>query len=280
MNFDMGRAWNDAIAKLSANFSLLAILGGVFFFIPSLIMFIALPDVMGTLMAPNADPTQMEAMIANLGPSFFGIYLVVLLGSMVGYVAMIALLGDSRRASVGEAIGTGFKALLPLIAILLILIVAYFLVAIGVGLVLGLLIAAVGAASTGAAGVLTFVLVIAAIVAVLWVMTRLSMISPVIALEKTMNPLTILSRSWRLTAPVQRPLFLFYVVLFVAYFVVAIVLFMIMGLITTLLGMPSVLGFLNGLTGALVAMLFSAIFVAVYNQLAGPTLTQFSDTFE
>ena len=30
----------------------------------------------------------------------------------------------------------------------------------------------------------------------------------------------------------------------------------------------------------LVAMLFSAIFVAVYNQLAGPTLTQFSDTFE
>lgn len=54
MEFDMGRAWNDATARFGANFSLLAILGGVFFFIPSLVMFIALPDVMGTLMSPNA----------------------------------------------------------------------------------------------------------------------------------------------------------------------------------------------------------------------------------
>lgn len=280
MNFDMGRAWNEATAKLSANFSLLAILGGVFFFVPSLIMFIALPDVMGALMAPNADPTQIEAMMASLGPSFFGIYLLILLASFVGYVAMVALLGDNRRVSVGEAIGTGFKALLPLIAIMLILIVAYFIVAIGIGLVFGLLVAAVGAASTGAAAGLTFILIIAAIIGVLWVLTRLSMITPVIALENTMNPLTVLSRSWSLTRPVQRSLFLFYLVLFVAYFVVAIVLFMIMGLITTLLGMPSVLGFLNGLTGALVAMLFSAIFVAVYNQLAGTSVANISDAFE
>jgi hypothetical protein len=280
MNFDMGRAWSEATAKFSANFSLLAILGGVFFFIPSLIMFIALPDVMGGLMAPNADPTQVEAMMSSLGASFFGIYLLILLASFVGYVAMVALLGDSRRVSVGEAIGTGFKALLPLIAIMLILIVAYIVIAIGVGLVLGLLIAAVGAASTGAASVLTFVLVIAAVIGVLWVMTRLSMITPVIALEGVMNPITALTRSWSLTRPAQRSLFLFYLVLFVAYFVIAIVLFMIMGLITTLIGMPSVLGFLNGVTGALVAMLFSAIFVAVYNQLAGTSAANISDTFE
>ncbi|MCL4671766.1 MAG: hypothetical protein KJZ64_02265 [Sphingomonadaceae bacterium] len=280
MNFDMGRAWSEAIAKLGANFSLLAILGGVFFFVPSLLMFIALPDVMGTLMSPNMDPTQMEAVMADLGPSFFGFYLLVIVTSFIGYVAMVALLGDNSRLSVGEAIGRGVKALLPLLAILVIVIVAYFVIALVLGLVMGLLLAAVGSASTGLAAALTFVIVIAIIGALLWVMTRLSMITPVIALENTMNPFTVLGRSWALTGPAQGRLFLFYLVLFIAYFVVALVAFMIMGLITSAIGAPSVLGFLNGIVGALVAMLFSAIFVAIYSQLAGATAANVGDTFE
>ena len=262
MNFDMGRAWSDAIAKLGANFSLLAILGGVFFFVPSLLMFIALPDVMGTLMSPNMDPTQMEAVMADLGPSFFGFYLLVIVTSFIGYVAMVALLGDNSRLSVGEAIGRGVKALLPLLAILVIVIVAYFVIALV------------------AWTVVPFVIVIAIIGALLWVMTRLSMITPVIALENTMNPFTVLGRSWALTGPAQGRLFLFYLVLFIAYFVVALVAFMIMGLITSAIGAPSVLGFLNGIVGALVAMLFSAIFVAIYSQLAGATAANVGDTFE
>lgn len=280
MEFDMGRAWNEATARFGANFSLLAILGGVFFFIPSLVMFIALPDVMGTLMSPNMDPADMEAVMANLGGTFFGIYALILLASMVGYVAMVALLGDGRRPSVGEAIGIGFKALLPMIAILLILAVAYIVVVLLGGLLAGLVIGAIGAVSTGAATALGFVMVIGLIVALLWIMTRLSMVTPVIALENTMNPFTVLRRSWSLTRPAQGRLFLFYFVLFIAYFVIALVAFMIMGVISTALGAPSVLGFLNGVVGALVAMLFSALFVAVYLQLAGTTPANIGDTFE
>lgn len=280
MEFDMGRAWNDAIARFGANFSLLAILGGVFFFIPSLVMFIALPDVMSTLMSPNMAPADMETVMANLGGTFFGIYALILLASMVGYVAMVALLGDGRRPSVGEAIGIGFKALLPMIAILLILAVAYIVVVLLGGVLAGLVIAAIGAVSTGAASALGFVMVIGLIAALLWIMTRLSMVTPVIALENTMNPFTVLSRSWSLTRPAQARLFLFYFVLFIAYFVIALVAFMIMGVISTALGAPSVLGFLNGIVGALVAMLFSALFVAVYLQLAGTTAANIGDTFE
>lgn len=280
MEFDMGRAWNDAIARFGANFSLLAILGGVFFFIPSLVMFIALPDVMGTLMSPNMAPADMETVMANLGGTFFGIYALILLASMVGYVAMVALLGDGRRPSVGEAIGIGFKALLPMIAILLILAVAYIVVVLLGGLLAGLVIGAIGAVSTGAASALGFVMVLGLIAALLWIMTRLSMVTPVIALENTMNPFTVLSRSWSLTRPAQARLFLFYFVLFIAYFVIALVAFMIMGVISTALGAPSVLGFLNGIVGALVAMLFSALFVAVYLQLAGTTAANIGDTFE
>lgn len=280
MEFDMGRAWNDAIARFGANFSLLAILGGVFFFLPSLVMFIALPDVMGTLMSPNMDPADMETVMANLGGTFFGIYALILLASMVGYVAMVALLGDGRRPSVGEAIGIGFKALLPMIAILLILAVAYIVVVLLGGLLAGLIIGAIGAVSTGAASALGFVMVLGLIAALLWIMTRLSMVTPVIALENTMNPFTVLRRSWSLTRPAQTRLFLFYFVLFIAYFVIALVAFMIMGVISTALGAPSVLGFLNGIVGALVAMLFSALFVAVYLQLAGATPANIGDTFE
>lgn len=280
MNFDMGQAWSEATAKLSANFSLLAILGGVFFFVPSLLMFVAMPDMMGALMSPNMDPSDMEAMMANLGPTFFGAYLLILLASFVGYVAMIALLGDNTRVSVGEAIGIGFKALLPLLAIMIILAIAYFIIALLFGLVIGLLAAAVGQASTGAAAGLTFILVIAMLVGVLWVLTRLSMITPIIAIEGTMNPFAVLSRTWSLTKPAQGRLFLFYVVLFIAYIVIAVVLFMVIGLLAAAVGGTSVLGFVNGLIGAFVAMLFSAIFVAVYNQLAGSTATNIGATFE
>ncbi|MFN4114256.1 MAG: hypothetical protein ACK4GD_09980 [Sphingomonadaceae bacterium] len=280
MQFDMGRAWNDAIATLTANFSLLAILGGVFFFVPSLLMFIAMPDMMSAMMSPNMDPTDMEAMVGNLGAGFFGTYLLVFLATLVGYVAMIALLGDSSRVSVGQAIGTGFKALLPLLAITIILVVAYFVIALVLGLVFGLLAAGVGQASGGAAGALIFVMAIGLFVGILWVLTRLSMITPVIAIEGTMNPFTVLGRTWAMTRPAQGRLFLFYVVLFIAYMVIALVTFMIIGAVTAAVGAMSVMGFVNGVIGAIVAMLFSAIFVAIYNQLAGPSSTNLGATFE
>lgn len=280
MNFDMGRAWSEAVARFGANLSLLAILGGVFFFLPSLLMFIALPDVMGTLMAPNMDPADMEAVMGNLGPSFFGLYLLVILATFVGYVAMVALLGNSGRTSVGESIGMGFKALLPLLAITVILFVAFFVAVMLVSLVLGVVVAGVGAASGGIAATLGFIIAVATMVLVLWAMTRLSLITPVIAIEQTMNPFAVLGRTWRLTRPVQGRLFLFYLVLFAAYVVIALVLFMIMGMIAAALGAPSALGFLNGIVGAVVAMLFSAIIVAVYNQLAGPSLASIGSTFE
>lgn len=281
MTFDMSRAWSEGIAKVSSNFSLLAILGGVFFFVPSVVIFIAMPDLMGAMMMnPDMDPEDMAGMLANIGPSFFGIYLLIVIASMVGYGAMIALVGDGRRVSVGEAIKAGFKALLPLLAILIIFMVAYLVGALVIGLVFGLLIGLVGQASTVLAGILTFIFFVTLFLAVLWVLTRFSLTMPVLVIDGTMNPFAALGRSWSLTKPVQGRLFLFYVLLFIAYLVIALVLFMVMGLIVAGLGAPSAIGFLNGIIGALVAMVFSGILAAIYGQLAGSTPQALGDTFE
>lgn len=279
MKFDMGSAWNEGIARVRANFQLLAVLGGVFFFVPSVLMFVMLPDVMGAMMSPNFDPENSTAILESLGPTFVGIYLLVIIASFVGYTAMIALMGDGRRVSVGESIGIGFKALLPLVALMVLFLVAYLIAAFGVGIVLGLIIAGLGAISEGLAGVFTFVAVIGLIAAMLWVMTRLSLTLPVIALENTLNPIKALTRSWQLTGPSQGRLFLFYVVLTVAYIVVALVVFMVLGLFISAIGAPTALGFLNGIVSALVAMVFSGLVVAIYLQLVGTTAAV-SETFE
>jgi hypothetical protein len=280
MNFDMGRAWNEGIARVRANFQVLTILGGIFFFVPSVLLFIAMPDAMGAMMSPDMDPQNMEQIMAGLGAGFFLMYLLIVLASFVGYAAMIALLGDSRRVSVGEAIVTGIKVLLPLLALLVIFAIGYFVIALVVGLVFGLLIAAVGTVSGGIAAALTFVMVIAILLAVLWVLTRFSMTLPVLALEGSLNPFNALGRSWKLTQSVHLRLFLFYVLLTVAYLVIALVAFMIMGTLVAAMGTPSALGFLNGVIGAFVAMVFSGVVVGIYLQLAGPSAGTITDAFE
>jgi hypothetical protein len=280
MSFDMGRAWNDGIARVKANFQLLAVLGGIFFFLPSVLLFVAMPDAMTAMMNPDMNAASMEQVVAGLGVGFFGLYLLIILASFIGQTAMIALMGDARRVSVGEAIGTGVKVLLPLFAILVLFVIGYFVVALAIGLVVGLVISGAAAVSAGLATALTVVLFAAMFVAVLWAMTRFSMTLPVLALEGSLNPIAALGRSWRITRPVQWRLLLFYVLLFIAYLVLALVLFMIMGVIVAAIGAPSALGFLNGVVGALVAMVFSGVVVGIYLQLAGPAAATVSETFE
>ena len=280
MKFDMGAAWNEGMAKFRGNFSLLAVLGGVFFFVPSVLMFVAMPDLMSMMMTPGASPEDAERALSGVGAEFFAIYALVILASFVGYSAMLALVGDNRRLSVGESIVVGFKALLPLIGVLLVIMIVYMLAALVFGLIIGLVVAGLAQVSAGLSAAVIFVLVIGLIVVALWLMTRLSLVMPVIVLDRIANPLKALARSWRLTAPQQGRLLAFYALLFIAYLVVALVLFMIMGLIVAAFGAPTAMGFLNGIVGALFAMIFSGILVAVYNQLVVTGKEGLEQTFE
>ena len=78
-------------------------------------------------------------------------------------------------------------------------------------------------------------------------------------------------------------LFFFYVLIFAAYIVIAMIFSSVFGVVAGLLGNGTgaalVLGLSNGLIGAAVAMLFSAIMVAMHRQLSGISATAIDQTF-
>jgi hypothetical protein len=97
-----------------------------------------------------------------------------LLAEIVGYLALLALLRDSSRPTVGEALKTGIAGLLPAIG-------TYILLVLGLSLVLGLLVG--GAMASGIGGV-AFVAWIVAVVASVYICVKVSLAGPVIAIDK------------------------------------------------------------------------------------------------
>ena len=282
MNFDMNRTWAQALALLQANFQLLALISGVFLLLPSALVYIALPDLM-TAMTTATDP---EAMIRLLEQSAVPLALLAGLGTlaqMIGYLAMIALMGD-ERPTVGEALRRGLRLLPSAIGATLLLALAYVAAALLLGLVLGLIVGAAQAIGGGAlAGVLTALGVIAMLVAIVYIVTRFTMTMPAIVLDGLGNPLAALRRSWELTARHALRIFGFYALLVVAYLVISLVLGSIVGLLAAALGNAAasalVLGLANGVIAAGVAMLFSAILVSMHQQLTGASPTAIDITF-
>lgn len=274
MHFNMNRTWSQAVALVRANFQLLAIIAGVFLLLPALVLALAMP---GTLdfAALGTDP---EAAMAALGDAIMPLLaysLVGLLLQFVGYGAMVALIGGDRP-TVGEAIMLGIRCLLTILGALLVFLLAYAALALAVSLVIAGIAAALGAIGGGAiSAVLTIVLMGMLLAAVLYVMARLSLTLPVVVLEGARNPLAALRRSWHLTRLHGGAIFGFYLLLMIAYFVISLLLFGLLGAVGAALGQGPgaalLTGLVNGLAGALVAMVMSGILVSMHQQLAGRT---------
>src|SRR3546814_20607692 len=82
-----------------------------------------------------------------------------------------------------------------------------------------------------------FVLVIfLAIVAAFYCAVKISLVGPAIALDRLLNPVAILARSWRLTKGNSLRLAVFYVLLIIAIGVVAILVTLVSGLVFADLG--------------------------------------------
>ncbi|MEO7248328.1 MAG: hypothetical protein ABIW31_07700, partial [Novosphingobium sp.] len=115
---------------------------------------------------------------------------------------------------------------------------------------------------------------------------------PVIVIDKVTNPVTAITRAWRLTRGNAGSLFLFYFLLLLAYVVMAAVIQLALGAVLgismmgaggTASGMSGValiaMGLVSGILGMAVAVLLNAILAAVHHQLAGPSADAYSDTF-
>lgn len=276
MKFEMGRAWNDAVAVLRANRQVVLVLAGVFFFLPYLALIIFMPDYMQSLGASgNGQPADAGEIFAQLNRVYSEIWWALLIMAVIqgiGMLGMLALLSDSKRPTVGEALAIGAKCFLPYIG-------AQILESIAIVVVVLIPFAVAGAAGAGAG--LLVGLVAAPVVAYLF--TKFSLAIPVIVIDGVMNPVTALSRSWSLTKGNSLRLFGFYVLLFITLMVISMVLAIVFGIIGALTG-PEASLFIGGLSNALINMIaisfFLAVLAAIHRQLSGTASAAVGATFE
>ena len=275
MKFDMGAAWNEAVAMIAANREVLAIVAGIFFFLPSLLVALVGPDLNAIMASPMATPEEVERLSEQImvayGDSWW-IFALATLAQMIGYISLLALLRDRGRPTVGEAIAMGAKGLLPAIA-------AYLIVSLGISvlfLALVALLAASGIEALIALGALV------AMVLTIYLMIKFSLAAPVIAIEKVANPITVLKRSWTLTKGNSFRILLFFVLLFVVYMVISIVVGLVMaGVIAAIGGEASkiIQGVIGGLLGMVATVVVVAVLAATHRQLSGASASV-SGTFD
>ena len=265
MKFDMGAAWNEAVAMMAANREVLAIVAGIFFFLPSLLMAIFGPDLNAMMAGDMSTPDQVERLGEEVMAAYSNSWWIVVLttlAQMVGYISLLALLRDKGRPTVGEAIAMGAKGLLPSIA-------AYLIVTLGLSVMFVAIVAL--AAAFGSETLAVFSVLIASVVMV-YAMIKFSLAAPVIAIEKVTSPITVLKRSWSLTKGNSFRILLFFMLIMIVYMVISIVAGMVLAGLIAALGSEAgklVQGVVGGLLGMVATVVVVAVLAATHRQLSG-----------
>lgn len=282
VNFDMNRTWSQATALVGANFQLLAVIAGIFLLLPSVAIYLAMPDFfMGLQMQQN--PEDITRMMEDSAAPLIAFGLIAFVFQMLGYMAMIALMGEDRP-TVGEALGIALRRMPAIIGATLLMVLVYIAVSLVLGLAVGVVVAAATTvAGQGIAIALTVLVVIVVLLVMVYLMTRFTLVMPVIVLDAVTNPVEALKISWRATKNSALKIFAFYGMLLVVYFVASIIIGGIFGVAAVALGngpaSAMVMGLSNGLIGAAVAMIFSGILVSMHQQLTGDSTRAIEDTF-
>lgn len=276
---DMGVAWTTATGLIGANRDTISAIAGLFLFLPSLAAALFIPEATTTV-APgggNEDPQvamqaaldQITALYADNWP----VLLAVSIAGFIGSLSLLALLSDRGHPTVGEALGTGIKAIPAYIAAQLLSALAAGVV---IGLPLGLMAAVAPPAVVGVAG-------LALVVFAIYLFVKFSLISPVIAIEGVGNPITAIARSWRLTKGNSLRIFAFFVLLFITVVIIgALVQGILMLILSAIGGTVATIG--TGVVSALINTVMSVILLvvlaAIHRQLAGGTPERLAETFE
>ena len=262
MKFNLDTAWKDAISLLSRNLGLLAVIAGVFFFIPYAAIEIAMPE-MGNLEAAEASGNldAIMAAVTELYMTYWWVFLILAIVQGIGLLSMLALVRRRANPTVGEAISTGLRSVPSYIGsqfLQTVLIIIAWAVLIGIGAVTGL------SALTALGGVIAFVVTC-------YIVVKLSLTAPIIAIEGELNPIKVLRRSWELTRGNSVRLFFFYLLLLVAFVVLSSVITLVLGLALAFFGEQAALlgtAVISGLLSAAMIVAMVCIWAAVHTQLS------------
>lgn len=264
---DSNAAWIEATGIVSANRDVLFTLAGVFFFLPGLAATVLIEKVS---IEPNMKPEQARALMLEFYAHNWWILLGMIILLLIGFLAIMTLMRDSRRPTVGEAIQASAGGAPTYLA-------AEFLLLLLITLVGGILMG-LGLAISPALGatLLWAVLVFFGI--------RALLISPLVAVEGMRNPLAVLGRSWRLTGGNFWRLWSFVVLLSLPFLLGFLIVRWASGAILAVIVEPGtqelVEAIINGAIITVALVYFAAVIAAIHRQLGGPAAADLSATFE
>ena len=286
MKLDMNAVWARGMTLARENLQLLAVLGGIFFLLPAMVINFMMPadpaatQVLQALMDPNASQAAKDAAFAKAGEIFgpvVALSFALNFISIIGYGTMMALMGP-QRPTVGEALAIGVKSVFSVFVALVIFMLLYSVAALILIIPIALIAAAIGVPALAAFAPLP-VMVMA-----IYLMARFSLTLPVTVNEGTFNPATALKRSWTLTKPSAWGVTGFWFILGFAYMVISLLLIGAIGVIAALAGGGTasaiILGLANGLLALAVGVVVAALAVAMHQQLAGPSERTLTETFD
>ena len=267
---DTNAAWKEASAIVSANREVLLALAGVFFMLPSLAAAVIAgqPEVI-----PGMKPEQMMTVMKAFYARFWWLMLLSLAIQIVGLLAMLTLMRDRSRPTVGQAIRSGLPGALSAL-------VSWILMIVGLSVAGGLLIVVSAVISP----ILATVVVLLFVVTSIYVTVRLILVAPVVTVESVFNPLTAMARSWRLTKGNFWRIFAFVWLITILFLLVAAIIMAVIGLVLAVAssGEPQriIAAVFSSALGAVGAVYFAAVVAAIHRQLGGPAAADLSATFE
>lgn len=278
---DMGKAWTQTTALIGANRDTISAIAGLFFFLPSLAAALYLPEGASTMPASGSGQSSnpqaaMDAALAQMTALYadnWPILLAVSIAGFIGSLSLLALLSDRGRPTVGEALGKGIKSIPAYIAAQLLSALA---ASVAIGLPLGVLAAAAPPAVVAFAG-------LALVILAIYLFVRFSLIAPVIAIDEVRNPLTALSRSWRMTKDNSLRIIAFFVLLFITIVIIGSLVQGILTLILSAIGgsVASIgIGIVSALVNTLISVIFLVVLGAIHRQLGSTEPERLAETFD
>ncbi|UVI40305.1 glycerophosphoryl diester phosphodiesterase membrane domain-containing protein [Qipengyuania spongiae] len=229
MKLDLSAAWERGTASIGANREIVLVLAGVFLFIPLFAIFLVLLgsgfDFTGN---PDADQAQQAMRFAALIGEFLGQYWWLLLIAFIlqaaGSIAIIRILGDAAKPTVGDVLKLAARLVPTLLA-------ANILSGLVVQLP-SLLAELAGGGETAVGATINLI----GLPFVFYLSVKFILIAPAVALEGQANPLKAIARSWRVTKGNSLRIFAFFLLFAVAALVLFLVLSLVFGLVFALLG--------------------------------------------
>lgn len=211
----------ETMAEARAHWSAFATLTAAFVFLPSLVFGLLAPSAAASLQMPA--PGVMPHFAGWLVPA---VLVGIVLQSWVT-LTIAGIAGDPARPeheTVGATLARMAPTLLRYLGALVLMFVGYLLLAVPLGMVVGL-VTGTGFQRTGVAlgvsGPGAGLLVIAILALVLWLAARLAPMAGVFAVERT-GPVAGLRRSWALTSGSTGRIVLLIIVMLIAALVVVV----------------------------------------------------------